>query len=140
MYKDLEKATQVPKKLWDLENLMKEIPNWNKNNYSKSEKVYQNKEFIILKVQNGKKTSFIVYNTKKEWSKGHTHLHTRTIAEILIKNVINKRKPKTNNLYVLRSHIRVSDDEKYIKFIEELIETKKNKEKKQYINKKVVRK
>ena len=133
-------VSQVPKNLWEAENLMKEIPNWNKSNNTESEKIYEYKEFVILKVKHNKKIGFIVYNTNKEWENGHTHLNSRTISEIVIKNVAQKRKPKTNNLYVLRSHARVSNDEKYIKFIEGLIETKKNKEKKKYINKKGVRK
>lgn len=142
-YKQIDEiigVSEVPKKLWEAENLMKEIPNWNKSNNTESKKIYEYKEFVILKVKHDKKIGFIVYNTNKEWENGHTHLNSRTISEIVIKNVAQKRKPKTNNLYVLRSHARVSNDEKYIKFIEELIETKKNKEKKKYINKKGVRK
>ena len=60
------KVYDVPKELWESESLMKEKPNWNKTNYTESEKIYQNKEFIILKVKSNKKIGFIVYNTKKE--------------------------------------------------------------------------
>ena len=119
---------------------MKEKPNWNKKNYTESEKIYQNKEFIILKVKSNKKIGFIVYNTKKNLENGPSHLNSRAISEIVIKNVIYKRKPKTNNLYVLKSHARVSNDEKYIKFIENLIEVKRSKEKNKYINRKGGRK
>lgn len=142
-YKPIDEVISVydvPKELWESESLMKEKPNWNKTNYTESEKIYQNKEFIILKVKSNKKIGFIVYNTKKEWENGHSHLNSRTIAEIVIKNVIYKRKPKTNNLYVLKSHARVSDDKRYIKFIEDLIKVKKSKTKNNYINKKGGRK
>lgn len=142
-YKPIDEVISVydvPKELWESESLMKEKPNWNKTNYTESEKVYQNKEFIILKVKSNKKIGFIVYNTKKEWENGHSHLNSRAISEIVIKNVIYKRKPKTNNLYVLKSHARVSNDEKYIKFIENLIEVKRSKEKNKYINRKGGRK
>ena len=134
------KVYDVPKELWESESLMKEKPNWNKINYTESKKIYQNKEYIILKVKSNKKIGFIVYNTKKNWENGHSHLNSRAISESVIKNVIYKRKPKTNNLYVLKSHARVSNDEKYIKFIENLIEVKRSKEKNKYINRKGGRK
>lgn len=133
------KVYDVPKKLWETESLMKEIPNFDKS-ITESKKIYEYKEYIILQVKHNKKVGFIVYNTNKKWENGHTHLNSRSIAEIVIKNVDKKRKPKTSNLYVLRSHIRVSNDEEYIKFIENLIETKKNKERKHYLNRKGVRK
>lgn len=136
---DILRVYDVPKKLWETESLMKKIPNFDKSNID-SKKIYEYKEYIILKVQHKKKIGFIVYNTKKDWESGHTHLNSKTIAEIVIKNVDKRKKPKTNNLYILKSHIRVSNDSKYIKFIESLIETKKSKEKKAYINKKGVRK
>ena len=53
------KVYDVPKELWKSESLMKEKPNWNKTNYTESEKIYQNKEFIILKVKSNKKIGFI---------------------------------------------------------------------------------
>ncbi len=134
------KVYDVPKELWESESLMKEKPNWKKKNYTESKKIYQNKEYIILKVKSNKKIGFIVYNTKKNWENGHSHLNSRAISESVIKNVIYKRKPKTNNLYVLKSHARVSNDEKYIKFIEELIEVKKSKSKNKYVNRKGGRK
>lgn len=133
------KVYDVPKKLWETESLMKEIPNFDKSNID-SKKIYEYKEYIILKVEHKKRIGFIVYNTKKDWESGHTHLNSKSVAEIVIKNVDQRRKPKTNNLYLLKSHIRVSNDLKYIKFLEDLIETKKNKDKKVYINKKGVRK
>lgn len=133
------KVYDVPKKLWETESLMKEIPNFDKSNID-SKKIYEYKEYIILKVEHKKRIGFIVYNTKKDWESGHTHLNSKSVAEIVIKNVDQRRKPKTKNLYLLKSHIRVSNDLKYIKFLEDLIETKKNKDKKVYINKKGVRK
>ena len=44
------------------------------------------------------------------------------MAKTIIDNCIKKKTPKTSNLYLLTSHIRISTDEKYIKRIEELIE------------------
>ncbi len=44
--------------------------------------IYRKDEFIILKVSEG----FIVYNTKKEWENGHSHLKSLKAA----KTAINK--------------------------------------------------
>lgn len=102
--------------------------------YDNSHKVYEKDEFIILKVHSGKKVGYIAYNTKKEWKDGHTHLDSFDMAKTIISNVIKHKKPKTNNMYLLKSHIRLCEDADYIKFIEELIEVKKSKNKQTYRN------
>ena len=56
------------------------------------------------------------------------------MAKTVISNVIKHKKPKTKNLYLIRSHARLSDDPAYIRFIEQLIETKKSKGKHEYRN------
>ena len=58
-------------------------------------KVYQKNEYIILKVKRG----YIVYNTKKPFENGHTHLHSFEMSKTSIDNSIRKKRPKTNNLY-----------------------------------------
>ena len=35
------------------------------------------------------------------------------MSKTIINNCINKKTPKTNNLYLLESHIRISNDDKY---------------------------
>lgn len=102
--------------------------------YDNSQKVYQRENFVILKVTGKNKVGYIAYNTNKEWNGGHTHLNSFDMAKTVIANVIKHKKPKTSNLYLIRSHIRLSDDEKYIQFIEELIEAKKSKQKQTYRN------
>ena len=65
-YKPIDEVISVydvPKELWESESLMKEKPNWNKTNYTESEKIYQNKEFIILKV---KKRLDLLYIIRKK--------------------------------------------------------------------------
>ena len=104
------------------------------NKYDPSQKIYEKENFIILKVNSGKKVGYIAYNTKKEWKEGHTHLDSYDMAKTIISNVINHKKPKTKNLYLIRSHARLSDDLAYVRFIEELIEVKKSKEKQDYRN------
>ena len=50
-------------------------------------KVYERKEYIVLKVNNG----YIVYNTHKEFAEGHTHLKSFSMAKTLIDNCIKKK-------------------------------------------------
>ena len=95
------------------------------NKTAGAEKIYERKEYIILKVKRG----YIVYNTKKEFEHGHTHLQSFEMSKTIIDNSIKKKRPKTNNIYLIESHIRVTNDSKYKQVLEELIEAKKNKTK-----------
>ena len=130
--KDILEATVLPNNLRKFDKLMREIPNFDKRPYNDARKIYSKDEFIILRVTSNGKVGYIVYNTKKSWSKGHTHLKSYSMCEILIKNVINKKKPKSKNFYLLDSHIRISNDLKYVAMLENL----KAKEKKQKFYKK----
>ena len=105
-----------------------------KEKYDNSQKVYEKDHYIILKVKSGKKIGYIAYNTKKEWEEGHTHLESFNMAKTIIDNVIKHKKPKTKNLYLLQSHIRLTDNLLYVKFINEIIDAKKNKRKSGYRN------
>ena len=105
-----------------------------KEKYDNSQKVYEKEHYIILKVKSGKKIGYIAYNTRKEWEEGHTHLESFNMAKTIIDNVIKHKKPKTKNLYLLQSHIRLTDDPSYVKFINELVDAKKNKRKSSYRN------
>ena len=105
-----------------------------KDNYDSSQKVYDKDGYIILKVNSGKKVGYIAYNTRKEWEEGHTHLNSFDMAKTIISNVQKHKKPKTKNIYLLRSHTRLSDDLAYIRFIEQLITVKKSKQKQDYRN------
>lgn len=105
-----------------------------KEKYDNSQKVYEKQNYIILKVKSGKKIGYIAYNTRKEWEEGHTHLESFNMAKTIIDNVIKHKKPKTKNLYLLQSHIRLTDDPSYVRFINEVIDAKKNKRKSGYRN------
>ena len=122
---------EVPNELYEFDDLMKSVPNFDKTDGAK--KVYSRKEYIILAVKKG----YVVYNTLKPFSEGHTHIYGYNIAKTMINNCIMKKTPKTNNLYLLESHIRISTDKKYIKLVEELIEAKKSKDKLKYRNKNI---
>ena len=105
-----------------------------KEKYDNSQKVYEKEHYIILKVKSGKKIGYIAYNTRKEWEEGHTHLESFNMAKNIIDNVIIHKKPKTKNLYLLQSHIRLTDDPSYVRFINELVDAKKSKKKTGYRN------
>ena len=102
-----------------------------------SQKVYTKEHFIILKVQSGKKVGYIAYNTRKEWEEGHTHLQSFNMAKTIIDNVLKHKRPKTKNLYLLQSHIRLSDSPEYDKLIREMIDAKKRKRKPGYRNRSI---
>lgn len=127
----VDKEINIPKDLWRYEEAMREIPNFDKNDGAK--KVYSRKEYIILAVKKG----YIICNTTMPFDKSHTHLRSFSMAKTIIDNCIMKKTPKTNNLYLLESHIRISNDAKYIRMIEELIEVKESKDKLKYRNKNI---
>ena len=109
----------------DCRNLMQEKPNFNHEKYVADKRIYQHEEFIILQVKSKNKIGYIAQNTKKPFEEGHTHLNSLNMAKTIINNVINKKRPKTNNIYLLESHIRLSEDEKYISYINGLIDIKR---------------
>ena len=104
-----------------------------------SQKVYEKEHFIILKVKSGKKIGYIAYNTRKEWEEGHTHLDSFNMAKTIIDNVLKRKRPKTKNLYLLNSHIRLSDSPAYDRFINDIINARKNKKKQGYRNDKYLK-
>lgn len=124
----IEEVTILDESLWEYQRLMEEIPNFDKSEGAK--KIYEKKQYMILKVKKG----YIVYNVNKPFEKGHSHIYGMEMAKVIIDNCLKKRRPKTSNLYLLSSHARVSDDEKYIKLINELIDAKKSKGKQTYRN------
>lgn len=90
-----------------------------------AQKIYERKEYIILKVKKG----YIVYNTKKSFESGHTHLQSFQMSKTIIDNNIRKKRPKTNNIYLIESHIRVTEDNRYKQILEELLDAKRDKTK-----------
>lgn len=93
-------------------------------------KIYERKEFMIFKVRDG----YIVYNSKKSFQEGHTHLKHFEAAKTAIDLVIRKKIPKSTQEYYLMSLIRLSEDDCYKNKIKELIQlrTKKGKKDKYY--------
>lgn len=94
-------------------------------------KIYERNEFIIFQVKNG----YIAYNTKKLFKEGHTHLKSFRTAKTAIDLVIRKKVPRSTDIYYLRSLIRLSEDEIYIRKINELIKYREQKIEKYKYNK-----
>lgn len=89
-------------------------------------KIYEKKEFMIFQVKEG----YVVYNTRKSFQEGHTHLKHFEAAKTAIDLVLNKKIPRSTHGYYLTSLIRLSEDDWYINKIYELIETREQKGKK----------
>ena len=100
-----------------------QIPKSNKT--AGAEKIYEREGYIILRVKRG----YIVYNTKKNFKNGHTHIQSFDMAKTIIDNNIRKKRPKTNIIYLIESHIRVTNDSKYKKMLEELLASKEDRTK-----------
>ncbi len=65
----------------------------------------------------------------------HSHVHSRKLAETIINNVCSEKIPLHSHSRTLESMKRLSDNIKYIRKIDELLETRKQKDKKQpYVN------
>lgn len=96
--------------------------------------IYKKDEFIIVQVFKGKRREFIVINLKKSdkqgFRKAHTHLKSFKMSKYIINLV---RKDKINNglnVYLLVSLMRISEKDWYIKKVEDLVETKKDRKQK----------
>lgn len=100
-----------------------QIPKSNKT--AGAEKIYEREGYIILRVKRG----YIVYNTKKNFKNGHTHIQSFDMAKTIIDNNIRKKRPKTNSIYLIESHIRVTNDSKYKTMLEELLASKEDRTK-----------
>lgn len=135
-YRDADeviKTTELSRDLYLYDQQMREIPNFN-HEKDCSKKIFEHENYIILEVKSKNKIGYIIHNTNLPFEKAHTHLNSYKMAKTIIDNCLKKKRPKTNNLYLLSSHARVSDDEKYIKMINELIDAKKSKGKQTYRN------
>ena len=100
-----------------------QIPKSNKT--AGAEKIYEREGYIILRVKRG----YIVYNTKKNFKNGHTHIQSFDMAKTIIDNNIRKKSPKINSIYLIESHIRVTNDSKYKKMLQELLASKEDRTK-----------
>lgn len=117
MYKDFDDVVHsydIPKELWEFENMMKERPKFNKKS-----------KYIIKEVRSRTRTGYIVINKNKEFKEGHTHLKSYKLCKDVIYNVENELIPEGKSIYFLSSLIRLSTNKKYIDKVEKLIQLKK---------------
>lgn len=77
------------------------------------------KYYNIYSDKNG---HYIIHNTRKEFSKGHTHIDNYKTAKYITYLSLYKKIPKGKRLsnYLLDSIIRISTDKNYIKEIEKI--------------------
>lgn len=104
---------------------IREFKQTRSNKTAGAEKIYEREGYIILRMKRG----YIVYNTKKSFENGHTHIQSFEIAKTIIDNNIRKKRPKTNSIYLIESHIRVTNDSKYKKMLQELLASKEDRTK-----------
>ena len=102
------KATiEVPKELWQLEEQMREIPNFNKTDGAK--KIFQRKEYSIYKAKDG----YIIHNTNGDFRKHHTHVRSFNKAKSLVDLCIRKKLPDTPRAWEIQSLLRISNNQTY---------------------------
>lgn len=85
------------------------------------------KDFVIDRTSDGFRVKRIDICGDK-----HTHLKSLSVCNSVISNVVNQKIPRDSSIYILKSLIRLSNDEKYIGKVQELITTKERKGKKQF--------
>lgn len=105
---EIAKTTILDEELYSYEILMKQKPNFDKSPGAK--KIYQRKEYIILKASDG----YIAYNTKKKFEKGHSHIRSFQKAKSIIDLCVRKKLPNRSTKWEIESLIRVSNDNEYI--------------------------
>lgn len=81
--------------------------------------VYRKYDFVVFRGRNG----YIVYNTKKEFNQGHTHLKQMKSCKDIIEFAQRKVIPEGSSPYFITSLMRISDDEKFINRLEHLKQT-----------------
>lgn len=73
-------------------------------------RIYKRKEFQIY----SNNVEYIIYNRKKKFEEGHTHIRNYNTAKFLINLAIHKTIPnKKLNKYLYTSLIRITDDKNY---------------------------
>lgn len=96
------------------DDLMKTKPNFDKSPGAR--KIYQRKEYIILKASDG----FIIYNTKKLFDDGHSHIRSFHKAKSIIDLAVRKKMPNRPIKWEVESLVRISSDDRYIEEINKL--------------------
>ena len=103
----IKPTIEIPKELWQLEEQMREIPNFNKTEGAK--KIFQRKEYSIYRVKDG----FIIHNTNLPFKGHHTHIRSFHKAKSLVDLCIRKKLPDTPRAWEIQSLLRISNNQTY---------------------------
>lgn len=114
--KNIEEKEKFTKIDEEYRNMMSEIPNFNKKK-DNSTVIYRRRNYIIIK---NHKKSYIVINRKKSFKNGHTHTRDFKYSKSLIDLSVRKKLPRKSNKKIIISLLRIADDEKYIKALQEI--------------------
>ncbi len=85
------------------------------------------KDFVIDQTSDGYRVKRIDIDGNK-----HTHLQSLSACNSVISSVIHRKIPRNTSIYILKSLIRLSDDENYNNKVQELIDVRLQKGRKQY--------
>lgn len=85
--------------------------------------VYQEGKFKVYRTGN----SYVVHNSEYAFSEKHSHIKNFNAAKGVIQLVSKRVIPRDFPNYLLISLMRLSDDDRYIKEIDDLIEVRRNK-------------
>lgn len=88
--------------------------------------VYTKKNFKVFYSKEHK--NYIVYNMKKPFQEGHTHLQKYEQTQYAIDCVLKNKIPKKTNKYFLISLLRLAKDKKYMERLQRIIDGKEPKE------------
>ena len=94
---------------------MREAPN---TNHSAERKVYQRKEYIIIKI----KKDFIIINTNKKFDTGHVRVKDFKKAKSLIDLAVRNKLPNRTLAWEIKKLIIISDNKDYINELNCLLE------------------
>lgn len=89
--------------------------------------VYQESHYKVYRAGN----DYIVHHSKYDFEEKHTHLRSLNVAKQVISCLLKQSMPKTRNEYVLTSIIRLTDNPKYKNRIQNVIDVRRQKGKKQ---------
>lgn len=93
--------------------------------------VYRKAEYNVYKERKG---TYVIHNTKKKFSEGHTHTNGLKTSKYLIDLCIYKSIPNTKCKRFFISLTRITDDDKYKKKLIDVLENR-CKKKLAYVNK-----
>lgn len=92
-------------------------------------RVYKKQNYNIYQSDN----DYIIHNTKKEFSEGHTHINNFKTAKYLINLCIHKTIPDRKYEYFIVSLARITDDNSYRSKLLKILDNKRKPQ--PYINK-----